>query len=410
MALRTILDRFEKAQLQDIGDILGSDLPSRLRKSQMLDKLCGYIKEEPGRWLSYLMERDIHLLKDLVHAGPEKVRYMDFADYPSIVELSGIVEYDDSDENYHKVWISREIYEIVSPEIDSVLKRMERSGQYQFERIGLGYLNLYGILSTEDFLDEVFSWYQDHRGTDFRSLEEMISRSPLVKLARYENQWGDNLVSPSIDDVDLMFTMRSEHKRHRGRKHFSLADVMEAGGGAPYFIVGMNTPEGKALEKVYRALGYSGFALVKAEHDTWLEAQYTDNPNPVLFDPLYDAPLAREVSQSVWENYCMVVCDYADSVPKWCLRGRSAKETGESLCDRDAWRIPGEFDPNESPKSAPGEDYPRWSMPEPTVSDGFGILDSDFPIGFSIPHVAADDPCPCGSGLRYSRCHGKYLS
>lgn len=407
MALRTILDRFEKAQLQDIGDILGSELPSRLRKSQMLDKLCGYILEEPGRWMSHLMERDIRLLKDLVHAGPERVRYMDYADYPSIVEVSGIVESDDSDENFHKVWISREIYETVSPEIDSVLGRMERCGQYEFEKISLGYLNLYGIISTESFLDVIFSWYDKHRSVEFRSLEEMLTRSPLIKLCRYENEWGDNLVSPSIDDVPLVFEMRKEHKAKRGMKHFPLADVIDAGSGAPYFIVGMDTPEGKALDALYRRLGYSGFSLVKAEHDTWIEAQYMDAPNPVLFESIFYAPRAGEVPQSAWEDYCKIVCDYADSIPKWCLRGRSAMETGECLCDRNSWQMP---DSGQDEAAISSDEYPSWRMPEPTVTSGFGSIDSDFPLGFSIPHVAADDPCPCGSGLRYCRCHGKYLS
>ena len=81
----------------------------------------------------------------------------------------------------------------------------------------------------------------------------------------------------------------------------------------------------------------------------------------------------------------MVVCDFADAVPKWCLQGRSALETGECLCDRNAWIAP------------ENKVYPQ-------------PLDSDFPVGFAIPHVAPNDPCPCGSGLRYCRCHGKYLS
>ena len=51
-------------------------------------------------------------------------------------------------------------------------------------------------------------------------------------------------------------------------------------------------------------------------------------------------------------------------------------------------------------------------MPEPTISDGYAkeLSAQEFPMGFAIPHVAPDDPCPCGSGLRYCRCHGKYLS
>ena len=63
-------------------------------------------------------------------------------------------------------------------------------------------------------------------------------------------------------------------------------------------------------------------------------------------------------------------------------------------------------------------------MPRPTISPGYtDTIDNDgpfrdlgrylpegFPFGMAIPHVAADDPCPCGSGLQYRHCHGKFLN
>ena len=66
----------------------------------------------------------------------------------------------------------------------------------------------------------------------------------------------------------------------------------------------------------------------------------------------------------------------------------------------------GEEEPEE------GETYPRWTMPSPKVSAGYAgeMEDPRIPMGFAIPHVAPDDPCPCGSGLRYCRCHGKFLT
>ena len=65
--------------------------------------------------------------------------------------------------------------------------------------------------------------------------------------------------------------------------------------------------------------------------------------------------------------------------------------------------------PEEMEPSFPADEYPHWNMPELTVSDGYPRM-GGFPLGFAVPHVAPDDPCPCGSGLRYSHCHGKYLS
>ena len=109
-----------------------------------------------------------------------------------------------------------------------------------------------------------------------------------------------------------------------------------------------------------------------------------------------------------------MVADYADSIPKWVLCGRSAKVAGVCKVDVESYKKRMLETPAPTSASAPEstEEYPHWTMPEPTISDGYaGELNSDFlPLGFAIPHVAPDDPCPCGSGLRYCRCHGRYLS
>ncbi len=404
--LHTILDGFQKMELQDLGSILGNELSPRLRKSQLVDQLHTYLRGEPRRWMSHLMERDVRLLRELVHAGPEKVQYQDFADYPSLLEATGLVEYDDSDEHYHKVWISREMYEIVAPEVDKVLRLGEKSGQYEVERVGLGYLNLYGIIPTEQFVDLIMSWYEQAYGADFRLLTRLLHQSPLVKMYRYTDNFGDYVCSPCVDNVEEIFELRKQLKQKKF-KTFDFQDAFDAGAGAPYFTVWLKSPDGMRLEQMYRRLGYEGFDLVKAEHDTWLEAQYTEQQNDALFSPLMDSPLCRELDEASWLECCRIVRAYADSVPKWILCGRNAADTGLCRADWEAWKSVPEQEAHVS------DEYPHWSMPEPTVTDGYAS-DVDaagyLPIGFAIPHVAPDDPCPCGCGLSYRRCHGKYLS
>jgi len=410
--LHSILDNFQKVELQDLGNLLGSDLSPRLRKSQLVEQLHSYLLAQPRRWMSHLMERDIRLLRDLVHAGPERVQYLDYADYPALVEVSGLVEYDDSDEHFHKVWISREVYDIVAPEIDKVIRSGEKSGQFEIERIGLGYLNLYGIIPTERFLDLVLDWYEARNtAADLHELSRLLHESPLIKMYRYTDRWGDYLCSPCMEDPEEIFQQREQlHQRHYAK----LSDQMarEAGAGAPYFTVGISLREGMALEQLYRRLGYAGFDLVKAQHDTWLEAQYTAGANAALFEPLLYAPQARELDDRAWEACCQVVADYADAVPKWCLNGDSAAHAGQCLCVRDAWKELMEGEETPSAEHDGDDSYPQWTMPEPTVTKGFGLqmISGDLPLGFALPHVAPQDPCPCGSGLQYCRCHGKYLS
>ena len=401
-SLHTLLDGFQKPELQDLGSLLGRELSPRLRKSQLVEQLDVYLRCEPGRWLSHLMERDVRLLRELVNAGPDKIQYLDYAVYPSLVEVSGLVEHDDTDENYHKVWISREMYDIVAPFVEKAIRKGERSGQFEIERIGLGYLNLYGILSTPVFLELVTDYYEQHYGTDYGDLMQKLQQSPMVKLCRYTDKWGDYLCSPCVSDPEEIHAMRQQLNQKK-RATFSADQAREAGAGAPYFTVGMRTREGMALEQLYRRLGYEGFELVKAEHDTWIEAQYTDQYNEALFHPLMDSPQGQHLDEESWKACCQIVADYADNVPKWALNGLTARETGDMLLDAASW----EKLPEEAQNPSSADEYPHWNMPEPTVSDGYPRLSG---LGFAIPHVAPDDPCPCGSGLRYSHCHGKYLS
>mgnify|MGYP002854473746 CR=1 FL=1 len=406
--IHTLLDGFQKPELQDLGNLLGHELSPRLKKSQLVEQLDMYLHGEPGRWLSHLMERDVRLLRELVHAGPEKVQYHDYAVYPSLVEVSGLVEHDDTDENYHKVWISREVYDIVAPFVDKAIRKGERNGQFDIERMGLGYLNLYGILPTPVFLDLITDYYLQRYGDSYGDLMQVLQRSPMVKLCRYTDRWGDYLCSPCVSDAEEIHTLRKQLNQKK-RAAFTPDQAREAGAGAPYFTVGMRNREGMALEQLYRRLGYEGLELVKAEHDTWIEAQYTSEYNEALFHPLMDSPNGQHLDGESWKVCCQIVADYADSVPKWALNGFSAREAGQLELDAASWDSLPEEEEQEDPDPQAGGEYPRWRMPEPTVSDGYPRMEG-FPLGFAIPHVAPEDPCPCGSGLRYGHCHGKYLS
>ena len=61
--LHTLLDGFQKVELEDLGNILGNELSPRLRKSQLVEQLHTYLHAQPRRWMSHLMERDVRLPK-----------------------------------------------------------------------------------------------------------------------------------------------------------------------------------------------------------------------------------------------------------------------------------------------------------------------------------------------------------
>ena len=416
--IESVFNSFQKVELEDFGSIFGKELSSRLKKSEMVGALSYYIESHPRKWLSCMLERDLRLLKTLVDAGPGKTVYMDYPTYPSILEAAGLIEGNDDGDNFHACRISRDFHSIVAPYVDDVLREGEQSGRFRIERVALGILNLYGVLPYEDFLDLITDWYEDTYGSDFKFLTQSLKASPLLKVARCTDSDGNGefVCSPCVEAPERVIDAWAGFEDIVEFMSFGYDEVEDAGNGAPFFTVGLKTPQGKALVSMLTEIGYSGSQLVRAEHDLWLYAQ-SDLDSAAMLDSV-DYMLDMVGSPSSYRACLKVMSDYINSVPKWVLGGHSASDTGYLLVDL----VPRE-DSVEEPSPADGE-VPSWNMPKPTISEGYtdliekngalealsAILPEGFPFGMAIPHVSPEDPCPCGSGLKYKNCHGKLLS
>lgn len=414
--LKAFFQDYTKLELTDIANLLGLSLPRMRTKSGMISDLDEYLRGAPAQWLSRLMERDLRQLQELVETGPEKALASEYADYPSTLEILGLVDVVEGDENsdYKQLILPRPIYEIAAPHVRKVLRQGEKTGRYAFERVALGYLNIYGALPFDTFLNRMIDYLEKDLGDDYQAMRSLLSESMVLKLFRTSDPDGngDWICSPCIDKLEYILEDREEFNIV-DYKRFPAEYAREAGAGAPYFTPGLTTPEGMALEHSLRRAGYGGYDLVKAIYDIWICAQ-----SDADFDDLFysvEERLEQFPSESNYIEALHAVENYANSVPKWSLGGKSADETG-------LLRVSADLEPYDEPAEV--EDIPRWEMPRPTISEGYTdliekdaalerlskLLPNGFPFGMAIPHVAQDDPCPCGSGLRYGACHGKHLS
>ena len=416
--LKEFLQGYTKPELADIGNLLGLEFPRIRTKSGMVSDLDHYLRTRPAEWLSHLMERDLRQLENLVETGPDKYRSVEYADYPSTLEMLGLVEVVEGDENsdFKQIRLPRAIYDITAPHVRKVRRQGENSGRYDFERVALGYLNIYGVMEFNDFIEVMFDYFEGRGITDYAQMKSLLSDSPLLKLFRTCDQDGehDYVCSPCIDNLEYILEDRASFDV-KDLKRFDVEYAMEAGTGAPFFTPGLSTPEGIALENSLHRGGYSGFELVKTVYDIWICAQ-SDADFDDLFYPVENR-MERYPSESNYLEALRDVENYANSVPKWSLGGRSADETG-------FMRVTADLQDAEEPLPVEEEIPVHWEMPRPTISEGYTdliekdatlealakILPNGFPFGMAIPHVAQDDPCPCGSGLLYGQCHGKHLS
>lgn len=410
-----VLQAFRKPDLEDIGSIFGREMPSRMRKAEMARELAVYLTGSPAEWLDFMLERDLMLLSRLVDLGPDKRLLMAYPDYPTVLEITGIIDWDDSDENFHQVWLREEMWRVVRPHVARAIHKGRDSGRFELERLLIGYANLYGAMPYEMFLDRVIDYFERTFGPDLDVLVRYLHRNPFLKLCRFDapDGSGQYICAPGVEDVEVLFSKRDKFKDIKDYRSFSDEDALAAGSGAPYFTYGLELPEGKALVEMLLRLGYEGEDLAWEEHEIWMCAQ-----DPEENQALFDAVVRRSdrISGQAEYDACMeTVAAYANATPKWYLNGYSSGETG-------LLRVT--VEPSVTAEEEGDEAHPHWEMPQPTISEGYSdlietnprldaliaMMPQGFPFGMAIPHVAGDDPCPCGSGLKYAHCHGKYKS
>lgn len=176
-------------------------------------------------------------------------------------------------------------------------------------------------------------------------------------------------------------------------------------------IYGEDSDEGQAAMMVLGSLGLSQHDIMQEMHNIFVSSQYTMNNEAA--ESLFETVNSRIDSIPSFEEFRRdidMLAAYSNTIPKWILRGKTSNETDLlKLSIRIDQAMQQEFAGGEQEESFgqmpsflnPGEDV--------GVPSAAGLSDF-FKYGFAVRHVGPDDPCPCGSGLSYRRCHGKNLS
>ena len=404
--IRQYLETLGKTEIADLGDIFGKSIPERMHKAEMASALSLYISRNPKKWLSRIPERDIRLLKDLCEAGPGAAIEEDYPDYFTAVEYCGLVEVDESDPDVRRVSLSEDVYDCILPWIDRAIEEGETTGRFEFERGILGVTNLLGVIPFETFVDIMIDFFEDLFVGGTNRFISLMKSSSVMQLCRYTSEKGEDLVvSPLVGDVELLLGFLPEPRDFR---KFTAEEILEAGSAAPWFSFRVDTPEGDAVSKALIAVGYYPSEVPVLHHDIWYGAQYPDKRDSLsdiilsMVDPDRETALA--------ESALSALSAYVNILPNWFLGGMSPKEAGNL-------KVEYSVDPEEDSEDS----YKRWKMPAPTKSEGYtdlvekdkalealsAFMPNGFPFGMAVPHVAPDDPCPCGSGLKYRYCHGK---
>lgn len=390
-AIRDILLSRSREEIEATLDYFNALPLRRGRKQDLVNHLCTYLSD-PSVWLEKLMEQDLRMLQRLCAAGPDTPVEMFPADYPSVLEVLHFIEVHDSDkEDMVQVSIPAPFYELIAGEIEQTVARKEKDGSFELEHFILGAVNYYGIVPLRTFVTCMFRDFDDL--AQMRSFARSLAEHPVVRLYQETYKGEAYLVSPFVENYEEQMRLRAvKYKQVRKYAAGKREDVVSCGLNSPFCFYGAETPEGRALLDMLYEIGYEGEALQAVAHSVWYNAQFEpDEHNTGLL--LYPVTsVADEIgSLELFSKYINIIVDYANRVPKWLLKGRTANETGLM-----AFIV--------------SESYVRDLYgPEVSESENEELLKFFSKVG-KVQPVGPDEPCPCGSGLSYRHCHGRHYS
>ena len=401
--LRTRLNFYQKDELRFIGRSLGLR-PFKLsdKKAVMVETIAAFILGNPEAWLDGITETELNLLRDSIAAGKEKWIKLPFSPLPTILENLHIIAIEHGEEFGDETYtIIPEVYDAIKDKVDGVIAKKRADGSFQLDRMILSIINIYGMVPFRVFMDALDELCE---GSGFRkpSIDE-FSKSVILMSTRLVVNGQLYLGTPYMQNPKMILDVRKEHRSPKGSRYakINVKRALEAAELMPFGTYGVNTPEGQEVIRMLRSLGYTEKETMDELHDIWLNAQYPidDRSTEMLFAAI------DEVADAVghfdqYEECAQIIADYANMVPKWLLRGFSAKETGVLAVDikvEESERF--QSDPVDSLP-----DYLRRDLPRPDSATDVSKY------GIAIKRVGLSDPCPCGSGLTYGRCHGKHIN
>ena len=389
-------NRFTKDELSYILEFFDQPLEKNEKKAGLVDRTAGLIGDNPRAWMYMLTESDLMLLRDLVSAGPGQWVELLNPDYPYMLEMLNLIYIDDTNKDFVYASLDEALYSHVASIIDHVIAEKRVDGSFETERLALGLLNLYGVITVEGFVQQAFDMMDDgsNRGEQFARIAE--NRLVAIQRATYKGEMY--LVSPYAYEFEKLIDGWAEFPDTGGFASFTKEEALHAGSDAPFCAFGYGTPEYNAAWDVLEDLGYERQDILDCLNEVWVNAQYAMDEAcaEALFSCVNDR--INEIDTfDEYRRYIDTIAAYANSVPKWLLKGHSSTESNllklSIKVDEASFE---EEMPEEQAKKGPDE------LPGP--------LNELYRYSMAVRHVGPDDPCPCGSGLSYRRCHGKNLN
>lgn len=363
-----------KEDLNTLRKMAKYPIKSSLKKADLVDALEDSFRKDPVSLLSELPVYDLLILSELCKMQRDTCILCE--KYPDMLYsmIYNIIEWDISEDDGNKIelWLTDDMYNLISPFVDKVLNDVKTEKRYLLDYFFWGMLWIYGTPTTKDFMNVIKKSFGP---------EEKDWWPVYIQLCRYFPFEDMNLVGILLNPVIQDYDYFQQQKEVRGMdrksvKEYSMEEIIAVGATGPYFHYGKDSKECKDAIAALRKCGFSFIEASARISRLYLDVQEVEEP--LKTSEMMQRAIGTPKLKSVDELNAVIqpVMEYMNSVPRWFLGGRAPKD------------IPVSREAKAQIASMVAAAEKMSSVP-------------------NFHGVGRNDPCPCGSGLKFKNCHGK---
>lgn len=357
--------------------LFGVDVKSTARKAERALTLANVLTSNPESTLSSLPLCELYALRALSRKGEGKSIQLHWTDTAPLTFHAGItsVSFDRKAPGSFTLSFPSGVRGIYAPYISKVIKEIENSPRKEYESFFWGVLTLYGKVSHSELTELIYDNYSDGDNEDeVYDYLDFLRNYPIRILFIKEG----GFCHPATFEFDRTLT---ELRKERGSdklspKTFTKQQIIAAGSDMPYSSAWRIFPEGRHMhDMLENYLGIKGKPLEYAMYELYMEKQNKGSCTEMMKAAI--ETIAPDSASAV-NDVATTFMEYSNAAPYWVFKGRSSSEVGG-------------FTP----------------VQHATAQSLASRLEQISQEASVYPKVGRNDPCPCGSGLKYKNCHGK---
>mgnify|MGYP002622594848 CR=1 FL=1 len=418
LTLLQTVQRLKREEVVRFASNLGMEINEEWSTAQMRKAYANHVLAHPKELLERLPFQDINILKPSEKDLPGEPLCLINTHVTPIFVIYGLAEMTVISGSEVEIAIPGDFMQAVAPHIGWATDDPNNKGRYEVELMVEGLANLLGFITLPDIKRYLIKLCQDEITEE--QAEETIDCLRQQSLLLDSMEWREH--GDETKEEDVLFVSRygwddrAAMKRFIEQRSASISSPREFSSeeliSAAFPSAGL-IPNAKSDEFVNHLtldllLDETEAKLIcfKVWHSKMQAGrdEFADQMMEANFFSFGPMKSERDLSEQQLEESLQRLVDYANNIPLWHLRGFTATEYPlETYVPMKRAKLKGPLG-KELKKMKREAQWMIDLMKEKTEDKKADKTEQN---PWASEKIGRNDPCPCGSGLKYKKCHGR---